>query len=232
MRLPTFLKALTGCVDTESSRYSLGAVYFEHEAGVTTATATDGRQMVSVSYADTNKDETPSGVMVEGASLAKAFGISGRKTKGAKPTTFSIVNGRALVNGAGGDALAAVVDGGKFPRYRDVFEGRDGATDTQVLLSPELLSQVVKVYAEAGVASIRFHIKDHDSSVMLSGTAPTGEVIRAVIMPREPEDKKQAKVAYAPAFGFKADAVKPVKVTAVAPVDAKAKLAAIAAKAG
>ena len=52
MRLPSFIKAIVGCTDTESSRYSLGGVKCESADNVSIITVTDGRKLLNVSYGD------------------------------------------------------------------------------------------------------------------------------------------------------------------------------------
>jgi hypothetical protein len=198
MRLPAFLKSLIGCTDAESSRYSLGAVYVERSKAAVSLTATDGRKLVNVSYRDEGS-EPADPVLIQGQSLSKAFGLAHKKTKGAKPTKLDVINGKAMLFGPGGEAIASLAEG-RFPRYRDVFS-RDGIEDTRVNLNPERMIETLKVFADAGINSVGFYIAGPGDGVMLAGYAPTGEVVRAVVMPMAADEapKKGEKPAPFPA---------------------------------
>lgn len=176
MRIPSFIKALIGCTDTESSRYSLGGVYCQHRGNVSVMTATDGRQLVSVSYYDETEGHMES--VVDGKSLGKAFGVANKR---GKTTTMRLVENKALVEGGGGSAFAEVTDG-RFPRYGDCFTAGGGCS---VSLCPELLTQVMAVYKAAGVTAVSVWVESPVRGVNFAGTASSGETIRAVLMPKE-----------------------------------------------
>jgi hypothetical protein len=95
-------------------------------------------------------------------------------------TVFEVVDGKAMVVGGGGAATAPLLDG-KFPRWRDVFG--DASAHKQIGVKPELLIDVLSVFKAAGVEGVRVYVADGESPYYFAGTAPTGEVIRAVLMP-------------------------------------------------
>ena len=138
MRLPSFIKAIVGCTDTESSRYSLGGVKCESADNVSIITVTDGRKLLNVSYGD---ECDPMDCIIE-----------------AKP----------------------LLDG-KFPRWRDVFG--DTSAHKQIGVKPELLIDLLAVFKAAGVEGVRVYVGDAENALYFAGTAPTGEVLRAVLMP-------------------------------------------------
>lgn len=178
MRLPSFIKAIVGCTDTESSRYSLGGVKCESTDNVSIITVTDGRKLLNVSYGD---ECDPVDCIIEAKPLVKACAAAHAKGRN---TVFEIVEGasgqKAMVVGGAGAATAPLIDG-KFPRWRDVFG--DTAEHKQIGVKPELLIDVLAVFKAAGVEGVRVYIGDAEKAIYFAATAPTGEVIRAVLMP-------------------------------------------------
>lgn len=181
MRLPGFIKAVVGCTDNESSRFALGGVKCEHTAGVSCVTATNGRLLVNVSYPDDHGDENADGfdVIVEGKSLSKAFSFCHHKRA---ETVLAEFEGKAVVSGANGIAHASLVEG-RYPRWRDVFG--DTGEHHQVILDPALVIDVLKVFKDAGINSVSVYAHGDNRPVYFAGTAPTGEVVRAIVMHRE-----------------------------------------------
>jgi hypothetical protein len=181
MRLPGFIKAVVGCTDSESSRFSLGGVKCEHTAGASCVTATNGRLLVNVSYPDDHGDEDAEGfdVIVEGKSLSKAFAYSHHKRA---ETVLAENDGKAVVSGANGIAHANLCEG-RYPRWRDVFG--DTAEHQQVILDPALVIDVLKVFKDAGINSVSVYAHGDNRPVYFAGTAPTGEVVRAIVMHKE-----------------------------------------------
>ena len=174
MRLPVFIKAIIGCADTESSRYSLGGVRCESADNVSLITVTDGRKLLNVSYGD---ECDPVDCIIEAKPLTKAYAAASVKGRN---TVFEVVDGKAMVVGGAGAATAPLLDG-KFPRWRDVFGDTSG--HKQIGVKPELLIDVLSVFKAAGVEGVRVYIGDAESAIYFAGNAPTGEVIRAVLMP-------------------------------------------------
>jgi hypothetical protein len=178
MRLPVFIKAIIGCADTESSRYSLGGVKCESADNVSIITVTDGRKLLNVSYGD---ECDPVDCIIEAKPLVKACAAAHAKGRN---TVFEIVEGasgqKAMVVGGAGAAMAPLIDG-KFPRWRDVFG--DTSAHKQIGVKPELLIDLLAVFKAAGVEGVRVYVGDADSAIYFAGTAPTGEVLRAVLMP-------------------------------------------------
>jgi hypothetical protein len=91
-----------------------------------------------------------------------------------------VVDGKAMVVGGAGAATAPLLEG-KFPRWRDVFGDTSG--HKQIGVKPELLIDVLSVFKAAGVEGVRVYVADGEKPYYFAGTAPTGEVIRAVLMP-------------------------------------------------
>ena len=50
-------------------------------------------------------------------------------------------------------------------------------------MKPELLIDVLAVFKAAGVEGVRVYVGDAEKAIYFAATAPTGEVIRAVLMP-------------------------------------------------
>lgn len=174
MRLPSFIKAIVGCTDTESSRYSLGGVKCESVDNVSLITVTDGRKLLNVSYGD---ECDPVDCIIEAKPLTKAYTAAAVKGRN---TVFEVVDGKAMVVGGAGAATAPLIEG-KFPRWRDVFG--DTAEHQQIGVKPELLIDVLAVFKAAGVEGVRVYVGDAEKAIYFAATAPTGEVIRAVLMP-------------------------------------------------
>ena len=174
MRLPSFIKAIVGCTDTESSRYSLGGVKCESADNVSIITVTDGRKLLNVSYGD---ECDPVDCIIEAKPLVKACAAAHAKGRN---TVFEVVDGKAMVVGGAGAATAPLIEG-KFPRWRDVFG--DTAEHKQIGVKPELLIDLLAVFKAAGVEGVRVYVGDAENALYFAGTAPTGEVIRAVLMP-------------------------------------------------
>ena len=174
MRLPSFIKAIVGCTDTESSRYSLGGVKCDSADNVSCLTVTDGRKLLNVSYGD---ECDPVDCIIEAKPLTKAYTAAAAKGRN---TVFEVVDGKAMVVGGAGAATAPLIDG-KFPRWRDVFG--DTAEHKQIGVKPELLIDVLAVFKAAGVEGVRVYVGDAEKAIYFAATAPTGEVIRAVLMP-------------------------------------------------
>lgn len=174
MRLPVFIKAIIGCTDTETSRYSLGGVRCESADNVSLITVTDGRKLLNVSYGD---ECDPVDCIIEAKPLTKAYAAASVKGRN---TVFEVVDGKAMVVGGAGAATAPLLDG-KFPRWRDVFGDTSG--HKQIGVSADLLIDVLSVFKAAGVEGVRVYVADGEKPYYFAGTAPTGEVIRAVLMP-------------------------------------------------
>jgi hypothetical protein len=178
MRLPSFIKAIVGCTDAESSRYSLGGVKCESADNVSIITVTDGRKLLNVSYGD---ECDPVDCIIEAKPLVKACAAAHAKGRN---TVFEIVEGasgqKAMVVGGAGAATAPLIDG-KFPRWRDVFG--DTSAHKQIGVKPELLIDLLAVFKAAGVEGVRVYVGDAENALYFAGTAPTGEVLRAVLMP-------------------------------------------------
>lgn len=174
MRLPSFIKAIVGCTDTESSRYSLGGVKCESTDNVSIITVTDGRKLLNVSYGD---ECDPVDCIIEAKPLTKAYTAAAVKGRN---TVFEVVDGKAMVVGGAGAATAPLIDG-KFPRWRDVFG--DTSAHKQIGVKPELLIDLLAVFKAAGVEGVRVYVGDAENALYFAATAPTGEVLRAVLMP-------------------------------------------------
>jgi hypothetical protein len=115
--------------------------------------------------------------IIEAKPLTKAYAAASVKGRN---TVFEVVDGKAMVVGGAGAATAPLLDG-KFPRWRDVFGDTSG--HKQIGVSADLLIDVLSVFKAAGVEGVRVYVADGEKPYYFAGTAPTGEVIRAVLMP-------------------------------------------------
>jgi hypothetical protein len=115
--------------------------------------------------------------IIEAKPLTKAYAAASVKGRN---TVFEVVDGKAMVVGGAGAATAPLLDG-KFPRWRDVFGDTSG--HKQIGVKPELLIDVLSVFKAAAVEGVRVYVGDAESAIYFAGNAPTGEVIRAVLMP-------------------------------------------------
>lgn len=182
MRIPKFIKQIVKFVDSEASRYALGGVLCEHVDGVSTLTATDGRYLTSVSFKDDLAD-TEVNAIVDGKTLAKAA-TAVDATKGVA-MTMQVQDGIATLRNCGRAATAEVKEG-KFPRYRDVFDGKDGAYAC-VKLDPKMLKVICELYA-AVVSEVDKGVDiwvphDPTKATFFCRTTTEGEVVRTVLMP-------------------------------------------------
>jgi len=141
---------------------------------VSIITVTDGRKLLNVSYGD---ECDPVDCIIEAKPLTKAYTAAAVKGRN---TVFEMVDGKAMVVGGAGAATAPLIEG-KFPRWRDVFG--DTAEHKQIGVKPELLIDVLAVFKAAGVEGVRVYVGDAEKAIYFAATAPTGEVIRAVLMP-------------------------------------------------
>lgn len=201
MRLPRFIKKIIGCTDNESSRYALGGVKCEFNGEQSTCVATDGRQLIAVTYADDSGGESFDAV-VDGKSLSKAATAA---TNGKRDyLVIEHDSGAVRVTGmdpiSGGKpngltARATIVDG-RFPRYEDVFGiYNDPPTDyVRVKLDPILLSELLDVYRSAqyeGNRGVYLWVNTRKTAtcpVYMHMKAMDGELIRAILMPLAADD--------------------------------------------
>ena len=138
-RLPAdqFARAVRGvafAVDSESSRFALGAVLVDVADGVVTFVATDGRRLCSCEMehdlaVDDSTTLVPSRVMQILSKLASAAGDESVQLE---------ATANELLAEIGGTTVTARLTEGRFPRWRDVIP-KDGGEPTTVLNS-ELLS--------------------------------------------------------------------------------------------
>jgi hypothetical protein len=150
----------------------------ESADNVSIITVTDGRKLLNVSYGD---ECDPVDCIIEAKPLVKACAAAHAKGRN---TVFEIVEGasgqKAMVVGGAGAATAPLIDG-KFPRWREVFG--DTSAHKQIGVKPELLIDLLAVFKAAGVEGVRVYVGDAENALYFAATAPTGEVLRAVLMP-------------------------------------------------
>jgi hypothetical protein len=200
MKLPSFIRQLVRCCDSESSRYALGGVKCESASAMSTVTATDGRQLVTVSYADDPGTGTVD-TIIDGKSLAKAVAAVAAKNTPVK------LDG-ATVCSRGGHSSVQVIEG-RFPRYEDVFGiyEDDPADYVCTKLDPDLLGKLCDVFSatqgDSASKGVDVWVKDCSSPVYFARTTAEGECIRAVLMPLAADDP-DAKVVSFPAKGVTA----------------------------
>lgn len=184
MRIPKFIKQIIKFADPTDCRYALGGVKCEHTSGVSTLCATDGRALTQVSFKDDDA-ESDIDAVVDGAPLAKAF-TAVKHSKSSKMAVTLEVDGDVAHIHGDGDATASVNDG-RFPRYRDLFVGKNvDGPHTAVRLDPTLLKAVAELYA--AVPNLKPHVDmyvPHDTScpVLFAATSSDGEIVRTLVCP-------------------------------------------------
>lgn len=184
MRIPKFIKQIIKFCDKDASRYALGGVKCEHSSGVSTLCATDGVALTQVSYEDDDAVADINAV-VDGAPLSKAFTAAGRSKSSKLPTMLEIEGDAARIYGDG--QATATTNEGSFPRYRDLFVGKNvDGPHTSVRLDPTRLKAVAELYA--AVPNLKPYVDvyvPHDGScpVLFAATSSDGEIVRTLVMP-------------------------------------------------
>jgi hypothetical protein len=186
MRIPKFIKALCKFCDTDPSRYALGGVKCEHSGGVSAMTATDGRYLASVSYADDSDGDLD--VIVNGKQLAKAVSAvgTGASSKLSEHLYADDTDKSATIKGDG-IASAELCDG-RFPRYRDVFPDVNNDDYARATLDPAMLKTIAELYIAATAKQkgkgVRVWVpKDSTGALLFSYVTDKNEIVRTVLMP-------------------------------------------------
>lgn len=189
--IPRFAHKLAKHTDPDSSRYALGGVYVEPRGDKVRLTATDGKQLISVSRPNFNSDDGDKAVVVEG----KRFDKSVRYFKSNGHKNAAVVLEQAVDKG---DDFVHLTDGvaseyvpvveGRYPRIDDVFDSFTTGERRHVFVDAKYL----KVFAETIIeackgkekASVRLTFGETpDDAVNLLAIAEDGSEIRGVIMP-------------------------------------------------
>ena len=183
MKLPTFIKQLAKVCDMEASRYALGGVHCVSDGTLAHLTATDGRILATVSYADATG--TPVNSIVEGSVIVSPP-VAALKA-GVR------FDGKALHHGGSTTSVAPIE--GRFPRIEDVFDAIESEPEkyAAVKLDPALLRKLVDLAhamnTDATAKGITLFVKDSGSAVFASCASEDGHVARMAIMPRAADGK-------------------------------------------
>lgn len=184
MRLHFITKLIAKFCDTDSSRYALGGVYCESKGGRSAMTATDGRFLASVSYADPFQEQEP--VVIGSKGLVKAFNATAPGKNEVGFQQLCVSNGKAHVECNG--AMPCEVIEGRFPRYRDVFPSAEKPDGYHcVSVDPKMLKVIAELFA--GVATennkaVQLWVSEDDTKpALFSHVTEGGDVVRAVLMP-------------------------------------------------
>jgi len=178
MKVPAFIKQLAKLVDNESSRYALGGVQILSDGKTCQLTATDGRVLANVAYADDEETEPkPVSAIVSAGDVPNAPVFK-------SPVSFDGTTWRQA-----GKVVSEVkpVDG-RFPRIEDVFENATSKGYVAVKLDAALLRKLCDLSASMNdddrTKGITLYVKDAKSCVFAATSSTSGHVARMAIMPR------------------------------------------------
>lgn len=197
MKVPAFIKQLAKCCDSESRRYALGGVQIVSDGKTCHLTATDGRVLASVSYADDEETEPkPVSAIVSADDVPNAPVFK-------SPVFF---DGKAWRQAGKVIAEATPIDG-RFPRIEDVFDKATSTGYVAVKLDATLLRKLCDLSASMNdddrTKGITLYVKDAKSCVFAATSSTSGHVARMAIMPRHVDgwkpDAFPAKPGTAPA---------------------------------
>lgn len=178
MQIPQFIKRLAKFCDTEQSRYALGGIECKSDGSTAQLTATDGRILACVHYADNGPAME---VIVNGKELAC-------------PTAQELksgvrFDGESLCVGKAVKGKVDVLDGARFPKYEPLFtihdslEGYVGVRFDAALLR-KLCDLSHDMNSDDKTRGLTLFIKDQQSCVFGTTTGEDGHVARFAVMPR------------------------------------------------
>jgi hypothetical protein len=177
MKIPAFIKHLVKVCDTKTSRYALGGIKCQSDGTTAQLTATDGRILANVYFAD--DDATPYEVIVEGKQLASVPAAAFKDKRG---VTF---DGQTIRHGGTRADLAPIE--GRFPRFEDVFTIHDEPDGyVAVKLDPAYLKTLCELAHGVGGEACKgvvLWVKDAQSCVFGDARSSEGHVARLAIMP-------------------------------------------------
>lgn len=187
MKIPAFIKALVKFCDSESSRYALGGVKCESDGVTAKLTATDGRILATVSYADDHSK--PMDVIVDAKQLAAPPAAAFKSVRDSDLPHF---DGETLKYG--GTTTSPTLIDGRFPRYEELFTIHDDASGyVAVRLDPSYLRTLCDLAVPVGTEQskgITLFVKDATSCVF--GYARNHDTVaRLAIMPLSADDGNQ-----------------------------------------
>lgn len=110
------VNAVSYAVDSDSSRYALGAVLIDVTEGNPTFVATDGHRLSSV-QTETDQAVDDSSTLIPAAAIRFARSIA-EKTKGSVQIEATA---KEVVISCDGGTITSLLLEGKFPRWRDVY---------------------------------------------------------------------------------------------------------------
>jgi hypothetical protein len=184
MKIPSFIKQIVKCCDTEASKYALGGVKCESDGQIARLTATDGRVMVSVQSAD---DGPAVDAVVDGKTLA-AIPAAALRSK----HSVEFLGDRLEYHDKPG-FVSVKVDPleGRFPRYEDVFDSiYASGTDRHavVKLDAAMLRKLADVAdamdPDGNRKGITLFVGASDKAVFATCRSEDGYIARMVVMPR------------------------------------------------
>ena len=178
MRIPAFIKQLAKLTDRESSRYALGGVQIVSDGKTCQLTATDGRILANVAYADDEETEPkPVSAIVSADDVPNAPVFK-------SPVSFDGTTWRQA-----GKVVSEVKPvEGRFPRIEDVFGRAADKGYVAVKLDAALLRKLCDLSASMNddehTKGITLYVKDAQSCVFAATNSTSGHVARMAIMPR------------------------------------------------
>lgn len=184
MRIPSFIKQLAKCCDSNAVRYALGGVQCKSDGKIEQLTATDGRILASVWRFSEDRDEVSA--IVDGKVLSSPPAAAFKS-----PVRF---DGKTLQHGGSSTQVEAIE--GRFPRVEDVFDKIhvDASGYVAVTLDAELLAKLCSLSAamnkDGQAKGITLFVKDAQSCVFATCTSTDGYTARLAIMPRAADDDK------------------------------------------
>ena len=200
MWLPVFVRKLVKHTDKTSSRYALGGVRYEaDECGAVRLTATDGKQLITVTHEDGGSSETGDWI-VEGESLDNAYRAvcPNAKTK----ASVSFQDNHAVVFGKGN--MTADFCEGRFPDVGQAIRHCGIEAGPRMVVDAKLLKLFCETVIEASkgnfgnTAKIALQIpNDNGKALQMIACSSDGAVIRGLLMPiTDDEDLSGLEMAH------------------------------------
>ena len=160
--------------DTESSRYALGGVLMELEAGKVTCVGTDGRRLAKMEgmATVTGEEERDGSTLIVPTRAVQQMERALSDTD--DEARISAQSTELLLSCAGTTVYARLLEG-RFPRWRDVFPQREGAQQLELAVGP-LLSTVRQAAIVTSDESRGVDFTFESGRLVLSGkAAETGQ---------------------------------------------------------
>lgn len=191
MYLPRFIRKLVKHTDNELSRYALGGVYFESGAGKVRVTATDGKQLVTV----TREDESASAdnaFIMDAKPLDKAVQyLASGKPKA--PVSVESDGDKAKLSVITEDATVPLIDG-RYPNIQQAMDHCRPEQGSTAYVDAKLLKRFCETVIDATKSNPKAIIgltvsSDGDKALGMGAIADDGAVIRGLLMPLAGDDR-------------------------------------------